>query len=130
MKNKKNGFTIVEVLVVISIIGIVLAISIPNIINVRKRINERLLEGKKEQILVYAELYGKDKDITEDTTIYVYTLIEEKYLDEEIKQNENNCSGEHTNKGCILNPVDDSSLNNESILLKRKGSTIIATWND
>ena len=127
--SRKSGFTLTEVLVVIAIIGIMLAISIPSIMAVRKRINERLLEGKKDQILVSAELYGRDKGFTTDTTIYVYTLIEAGYLEEEIKQNNTNCTGEHTEEGCILNPVDDTSLNNERILIKRTGSTVIAIWN-
>lgn len=126
--NKKAGFTLTEILIVIVIIGIILAIAIPSIIAIRKRINERLYEGKKDQILVAAELYGRDKGITTDTIIYVYTLIDAKYLKSEISQNDSNCSGEHTNNGCILNPVDDSSLNNKRILIKRTGKTIIAVW--
>lgn len=129
LKNsKKSGFTLTEILVVIAVIGIILAISIPSVMAIRKRINERLLEGKKNQILVAAELYGRDKGFTKDTTIYVYTLIEAGYLEEEIKQNDSNCTGDHTTEGCILNPVDDTSLNNEKILIKRNGNTIIAIW--
>lgn len=127
--NKKLGFTLTEILIVIVIIGVVLAISIPSIIAVRKRINERLLENKKDLILVAAELYGKDKGITTDTIIYVYTLIEAKYIDADIKSNDSNCSGEHTEKGCVINPVDDSSLNNERILIKKNGNGVIAIWN-
>lgn len=126
--NNKSGFTLTEILIVIVIIGIILAIAIPSIIAIRKRINERLFEAKKEQILVAAELYGKDKGITTDTIIYVYTLIESKYLKSEIDQNDSNCSGEHTENGCILNPVDDSSLNNKRILIKKNGKTTIAIW--
>lgn len=127
--SKKSGFTLTEVLVVIAIIGLILAISIPSIISIRKRINERLYEGKKEEILVAAELYGRDKKIVSDTIIYVYTLIESKYLESEIAQNDSNCSGEHTSAGCILDPRDDSNINNEKILLKKSGNTIIAIWN-
>ena len=38
MKNKK-GFTLIEMLVVIALIGVVIAIAIPSITLVRKRIN-------------------------------------------------------------------------------------------
>ena len=38
--NKKAGFTLTEILIVIVIIGIILAIAIPSIIAIRKRINE------------------------------------------------------------------------------------------
>jgi len=30
--------------------------------------------------------------------------------------------------GCVLNPVDDSSLNEEKILIKVTGNSIIAIW--
>jgi len=128
-RNKKSGFTLTEVLIVIVIIGIILAIAIPSVVAIRKRINVRLFEAKKDEILVAAELYGRDKGITTDTIIYVYTLIEEGYINGEIEANGDNCAGDHTNKGCVLNPVDDSSLNNEKILIKKTGKTLIAIWN-
>lgn len=128
-KNKKAGFTLTEILIVIVIIGVVLAIAIPSIIAIRKRINERLLENKKDIILVAAELYGRDKGFNTDTIIYVYTLIEAGYVDADIDSNNSNCNGEHTEKGCVINPVDDSSLNNERILIKKNGNGVIAIWN-
>ena len=128
-RKNKSGFTLTEVLIVIVIIGIVLSIAIPSIVTIRKRINERLLESKKDIILVAAELYGRDKNITSDTIIYVYTLIEAGYIDVDIIQNNSNCQGNHTDDGCVINPVDDTSLNNETILIKRTGKTIIAIWN-
>lgn len=128
-KKNKSGFTLTEVLIVIVIIGIVLSIAIPSIVTIRKRINERLFEGKKDIILVAAELYGRDKNITSDTIIYVYTLVEAGYIDADIMQNDTNCQGSHTDDGCVINPIDDTSLNNETILIKRTGKTIIAIWN-
>jgi len=128
LKKNKKGFTLTEILIVIVIIGIVLAISIPSIIAIRKRINERLLENKKDIILVAAELYGQDNAIYTDTIIHVYDLINEKYIEPDIKQNSSNCSGEYTENGCVINPVDDSSLNNERILIKREGKSVIAIW--
>ena len=79
MKNKK-GFTLVEMLVVIALIGVVIAIAIPSITLVRKRINIRLLNEKKDEILVAAQLYGSDKKFEQDTIIKVYELLDEKYI--------------------------------------------------
>ena len=127
MRNKK-GFTISEVLVVIAIIGVILVIAIPSIVSIRKRSNERLLESKKDIILVAAELYAKDKGITSDTYVYVYQLVNNGYVDADVEQNNGKCTGDNTSKGCVINPVDDSSLNNKQILVKITNETYIAIW--
>ena len=127
MRNKK-GFTISEVLVVIAIIGVILVIAIPSIVSIRKRSNERLLESKKDIILVAAELYAKDKGITSDTYVYIYQLVNNGYVESDVEQNTAKCTGENTSKGCVINPVDDSSLNNKQILVKITNETYIAIW--
>ena len=128
MNKKKSGFTLTEVLIVIVIIGIILAIAIPSIVLIRKRINERLLENKKQLILVAAENYGRDRNFTQDTTIYVYTLIDSKYINAEVDNGHGACTSGHSDNGCVLNPVDDSSLNEEKILIKVTGNSVIAIW--
>lgn len=128
MENKK-GFTLTEVLIVIVLIGIVISIAIPSITSVRRRMNERLLEEKKQEILIAAELYGKDKEISTDTTIYVYTLLNEQYINKDLEYNEDNCKGDNTEKGCVINPVDDSLLNNTKIIIRKVDNSVIAVWN-
>jgi len=124
---KKEGFTLTEVLIVIALIGALLTIAIPSIIHVRKGINERLLESKKKTILFAAEEYARDKGINIETIIHVYDLIG-PYIDADIKKNDTNCSGDNTEGGCVINPVDDLSLNNDTILIKRNGKKVIAVW--
>ena len=51
------------------------------------------------------------------------------YLNPEIENGKANCSGSNSSNGCILNPVDDSSLNDERILIKVSGKSVIAIWN-
>lgn len=130
MKNKK-GFTLVEMLVVIALIGVVIAIAIPSITLVRKRINIRLLNEKKDEILVAAQLYGSDKKFEQDTIIKVYELLDEKYIKKDTDSGSNGCTGENTSKGCVSDPTDstrDSGLNNEEILIKVTGNGVIAIW--
>lgn len=127
MKNKK-GFTLTEVIIVIVIIGVLISISIPSITAIRKKMNIRLFEEKKKEILTAAELYAKDKGITTDTMIKVYNLLDEKYLKKDVSPNSTNCSGNHTANGCIINPVDDTSLNEKNILLKVSVKSITAIW--
>lgn len=128
MKDIKKGFTISEVLVVIVVIGIILAISIPSITAIRKRSNERLLDSKKDIILVAAKLYAKDKGLDGDNYVYVYELINTRYVDSEVKLNNENCKGEHSSNGCVLNPVDNSSLNEEKILIRLINDNYISIW--
>lgn len=128
MKNKK-GFTITEILVVIAVIGLILAIAIPSIVGIRKKSNERLLESKKDIILVAAELYAKDKGWTKDTEMYVYQLVDEGYITPDIKNGSDNCSGENTLNGCVSDPTNPSgNLNNERIVVKINEDNHIAIW--
>lgn len=130
MKNKK-GFTLVEMLVVIALIGVVIAIAIPSITLVRKRINIRLLNEKKDEILVAAQLYGSDKKFEQDTIIKVYELLDEKYIKKDTDSGSSGCTGENTSKGCVSDPTDstrDSGLNNEEILIRVTGNGVIAIW--
>lgn len=46
---KKKGFTLTEILVVIVLIGVIMAIAIPSVVEVRKRINKRLLSEKSKK---------------------------------------------------------------------------------
>lgn len=130
----KKGFTISEVLTVIIIISIIITIAIPSISTITDRINKRLLEGKKEVILSAAEQYGKDNEslfmLSDNVTIYLYQLIEQEYIDKDVDFNEDNCTNSTIDyKGCVINPVDKTSLNNTIILLKKDGDTITAVWN-
>ena len=126
---KKSGFTLTEILVVIVLIGIIMSIAIPSVVEVRKRINKRLLNEKKSEILVAAQLYANDKKITTDTYINVYNLLED-YIKRDAEPNTTNCKGANTQNGCIINPVDNTSMNNDRILLRVNGKAVVAVWDD
>lgn len=126
---KKKGFTLTEILVVIVLIGVIMAIAIPSVVEVRKRINKRLLSEKKQEILVAAQLYGNDRKLTTDTYINVYTLLED-YIKRDVDPNNTNCKGSNTTNGCIINPVDDTSMNNDRILIRVNGKSLVAVWDD
>lgn len=59
MKNKK-GFTIVELLVVILILGVLLSIALPAIFNMNKRIKDRSYDSKIEMIETAAINYAQN----------------------------------------------------------------------
>lgn len=124
----KKGFTLSEIIAVIILISIIVAIAVPSVLSVRKRVNERLFEGKKETILVAAELYGQDNPHLFNPDEFIVTvgeLVNANYVEKDTEQNDKNCSDSY---GCAINPIDNSSLNNVKILVKRNVSTVIAIW--
>lgn len=123
MKNKK-GFTLVEVLVTIAIIGIILLLAIPSVMSISKTIKKRELETKKEALISAAEEYAKNNlsefrgatilKVPVRTLIYYGYVLKDSDCDETI--------------GCIINPVTNSSMNDEIITVKRNLAITQAVW--
>ena len=76
MKKNRKGFTLVEIMIVVAIIGVLAAIAIPNFLLSRKKshmnacvANLKQIQGAKEQSLLAgggvnaADLFGADKYI-------------------------------------------------------------------
>ena len=134
MKNKK-GFTLSEVLVVVALVSIILLIVIPSILLINRRINRRLLEGKKEVILTAAELYGNDnsnmfENANAELEITVGILLETGYIEADEKDT-NNCDIETYRNGCVIDPMNkDENLNDTPIMIYKKNNTFTALWDE
>jgi len=50
IKNKKKGFTLVEIMIVVLIIGILLAIAVPNFVKARERSRTKTCVGNLKQM--------------------------------------------------------------------------------
>ncbi|GAA0486139.1 prepilin-type N-terminal cleavage/methylation domain-containing protein [Alkalibacterium indicireducens] len=79
MMKKEDGFTLVELLAVIVILGIILAIAIPAIGGVISRANTDAETAENALIEDAARLYFTQNDGA--TEVSVGTLVEENYLD-------------------------------------------------
>lgn len=83
MKNKK-GFTLVELLAVIVVLGIILSITTVSILNLKEKQDEENIKNTISSILTAAKEYNvsvKRFDIGEDYGIEVKTLKDNGYVD-------------------------------------------------
>ena len=123
--NNKKGFTFVELLVVIALIGVIFVIAFPTVYTINKRVNERLYKTKIELILSAAEMYAQDEKVEDEVTVVtVEDLLENKYLVKDKKDN-SSCESIH---GCIFNPLTNEPFNDLEILVtKSSNNSYIAT---
>ena len=60
MKSNRKGFTLIELLIVVAIIGIIVAIAIPNLLNAIQRAKQKKSMGDMRSIGTAAESYSID----------------------------------------------------------------------
>jgi prepilin-type N-terminal cleavage/methylation domain-containing protein len=84
---KSKGFTLVELLATISIIGIIIAIAVPSYINLSASVKHKTYDNKISVIVSKAKVYASDNSI-DNETITVQYLIKAGYLTPE-KDTEN-----------------------------------------
>ena len=85
----KKGFTLVEVVIVVVILGIIIGLAVPSYIAVSNNIKEKNYNQKMDNIKSKALEYATDNNV-ESITIPVKALIEEGYLAEENPDNGDN----------------------------------------
>ncbi|SFC41392.1 type IV pilus assembly protein PilA [Alkalibacterium subtropicum] len=80
LMNKEEGFTLVELLAVIVILGIILAIAIPSIGGVIDRASEDAATAEETLVVDAGRLYFVQNPTVASVT--VETLVDEGYIDE------------------------------------------------
>jgi general secretion pathway protein G len=60
MKRNSKGFTLIELLIVVAIIGIIVAIAIPNLLNAIQRAKQRRTMGDMRTVATAIEAYSVD----------------------------------------------------------------------
>lgn len=116
MFNNKKGFTLLEVLLVVSLLGIILAITVPNIGKGSEKANNELCASTKLIIQAAIEQYEavENEDFTTDSDLIEF-LHEEGYL-RHMLQCPNKGTYEYTDKEvrCSCGNNTEGDLNKSS----------------
>ena len=133
----KKGFTLVELLAVIALLGVIATIAVASVNGITDSINKNMLEKKLLMIEEAAVLMGEDNknnivysgynyDGNPCQIYYVYDLVPD-YLD---KDNDNDCLNLGSSEGCVVNPINkDDYLDNKEIIVYFKNKRIYAKVN-
>ncbi len=101
-KINKNGFTLIEILAVIVIMGILSGLGIVSVRAILNKANEKYYESQKKSMLMATKSYVQDnrnslpKSIGETKIIYLYNLQKKKYIGEVLDRHNNSCSSDKT----------------------------------
>ena len=82
LRNREEGFTLVELLAVIVILGIIVAIAIPAIGNVIENADKNATAAEQEMIVDAARLYFMDPDNKDEDQVTVDDLKAAGYIEE------------------------------------------------
>lgn len=131
IKNNK-GFTLVELLSVIVLIGLLLGLGIPGINRIKQNMNKKSLNTKINLIEQAAVLWGQDNKTLlqaksnctdkDGNTISCYkktiaSLIEDDYLE-----------SESHNEITYTNPVNNSELKDKCVYVYKKNNRVYANF--
>ncbi len=75
MKSLRRAFTLVEIMIVVLIIGILLAIAVPNFIKARESAREKSCIANLRQIEAAGEQYLMDNKLPSSAPLNLYDLI-------------------------------------------------------
>ena len=128
--NKNNkGFTLVELLAVIVIMGILLLVAIPGVFGISNTVKENIYCKKVSDIEAAAKLYGQDfvDDIEERgyIQISVKTLIDNNMYRKESDE----CELGSEDNPCVTDPRDYSAMDNDVITILKKEKRFSSYFN-
>lgn len=128
--NNKKGFTLVELLAVIVILGVLTAIAVPSVLGISKKIKTDMYESKKKTVEVALELWADDNKsscINNIDSLKIKNLIEDNYLKADDKNNSsftNPSNGQNLYEDDVKGVLGDNNLTS---YCKVTNDTVIAS---
>ena len=132
---KKKGFTLVELLAVIVLLGIIATIAVASFTGISRSMKKNILEEKIKMIEESAIVMGSDIKgyILESNLKYnnnkcrsiIVSDLVPNYL---VKDNDNEClTNTSSNPGCIIDPTDENNyLDTTEVIIYYKNKRIYA----
>ena len=120
MIRKKKGFTLVELLATIIILGLLVTIAYVSVTSILDRGNDSYYESQENMLVLAGREYFADhrselpKEIGDTSNVTLKKLIEEKYIDPITDRDENACDEE--NSGVIAQKITDRDFQYYGIL--------------
>ena len=119
MKNKK-GFTLVELIAVIAILGIVITIATISISTIRRNINESQRENLQASVIIAAESYHEETGVN---IVPVGTLLQIGKLKADTTNYEDSKLGIEKGDPVIIDPVSKAPINCDGVIFKNGEGT-------
>ncbi len=131
MNNK--GFTLVELLAVLVILSLLITIAVPSVSRIMLSINESMYCEKVSNLESAARLYAEDNymdKISVNEKVIVESVKLSELVDKSyVKKDKDTCYSGDDNNPCLIDPRDDSSMDNLTFRIYTKNNRIYATVN-
>ena len=128
MNKNYKGFTLVELLSVIVIMGIILLAAIPSVFGVSKTIRDNMYCTKVHNIESAAKLYGSDYSDDFDDKGYIKVDVKTIIDNNLYKKETDECTLGDEDKGCVVDPRDESVMDNKTITIVKTGQRYYAYY--
>ena len=121
MREKKKGFTIIELLATIIIIGLLVSIAYISVTSILDNGDNNYYKSQEDMLVLAGREYYADNrselpdDIGDTSTVPLEKLVEEKYIDSITDEDGNDCNG--TTSGVTVQKVTEKDYQYYGLLV-------------